>query len=402
MKSLLLFQTKRALKSIPRLLFGALLIALVCTLLLWGTQKNHQKNKQNTAVATVGIINYDSRADLDFMLPYFEDTTAASSFRFTEMSSEEAMEALKNGEICAAMEFPPNMLSGIINSTNTHARLYLPSDSTLLSLMLGKYAEAGSRTLGSAQASIYTAIDLYDDYGLDKEKDRLSAEINLANLHYALSRDSLFSERTTSATGTLSLSEYYGATAFLCLLLMLCAGFGGYLCNASSLEFQTQLKQHGIGGFVREFCLFLPMAVFLLLVSGIGYAVSLHFFEKASVSFSSVLCLILITLCPAFYSLLFFRVFADAGKGMLLFLFFGVFLQFIGGGFLPYAFLPTIFQDLTRYLPLSLCQDAMRRLLHGNIAIATLQGLLLHTLIPLLLFILFSVRRSKAAIASFK
>lgn len=397
MKSLLLLQTKRALKSIPRLLFGAFLVALVCILLFLGVLKNSQKGSRTSAIATVGIINYDKRADLEFMLPYFEDTTAAASFRFTEMSSEEALKALKSGEICAAMEFPENMLSGIINSTNTHARLYLPSNSTLLSLMLEKYAEAGSHTLGSAQASVYTAIDLYDDYGLSEDGDRLATEINLSNLHYALSRDSLFSERTTSATGALPLTEYYGATAFLCLLLILCAGLGGYLCNASSPEFQTQLKQHGIGGFVREFCLFLPMIVFLLLVSGIGYAISLHFFEKAIVSLSSVSCLVLITFCLAFYSLLFFRLFADAGKGMLIYLFFGIFLQFIGGGFLPYAFLPKIFQDLTRYLPISLCQDTMRHILHGNIAISALQGLLLQTLIPLLLFVLFSVWKSKTA-----
>ncbi|MCH5272074.1 MAG: ABC transporter permease [Lachnospiraceae bacterium] len=396
MKVLFFLQLKRALKAVPKLIAGAVIPLFFAGMAVFWAQKRHT-DATGTLLSPVALVNQDTEAYLDFVFPFITNTDAAGSFSFTLMEEQEAMTALKNGTVCAVLLLPPRMFSGILDSTNIPARLYLPEGNSFPSLLLAKFAEAGALTLGSSQAGIYAASDLYSEYGLSERLSDIYYEINLVNLKYALGRESVFSAHSTTATGELSLPEYYGGTLFLCLLLFFGAGMGTFLCNALPKTLSDQLRRHGIGSFCIEASLFLPLLLFYLLAAALLCAAASLLLPE--VSFSPILAAFLfcVVLCLSVFTQVIFSLFQNAGRGLLAFSFLGLFMIFLSGGFLPYAFLPASFSSLTPFLPLGACLLGFRKFFGEALGTQDILLILTHTAALCLLLWLISFFRRKEA-----
>lgn len=398
MKVLFFLQLKRAVKAVPKLIAGAVIpLFFVGMAVFWAL--HHHTETSGTLLSPVALVNQDSEAYLDFVLPFITDADAAGSFSFLLMEEEDALAALDAGTVCAVLLLPHQMFSGILDSTNIPARLYLPEGNSFPSLLLSKFAEAGALTLGSAQAGIYAASDLYREYGLSGRLSDIYYEINLANLQYALDRESVFSTRSATATGELSLIEYYGGTLFLCLLLFLGAGMGSFLCNALPKTLSDQLKRNGVGSLCLEASLYLPLVLFYLfavLLLSFGTSLLLPEFTFSPIT---VLFLFSVVLCLSAYTQVLFSLFQNAGRGLLGYTFAGLLMIFLAGGFLPYAFLPNIFAKLTPYLPLGACLTGLRKLIGDALTLQDSLLVFVHTLVLLLLLTGLSVLRRKEVAA---
>lgn len=380
MSVLFFLQLKRALKALPRIIAGAVIPLFLAGMAVFFAQ-NHYNKQTGTSISPVAFVNHDSKTYLDLILPMITQMEAASNFSFAEMEEAEAMEALENGDVCAVLVFPKEMFEGILDSTNIPAKLYLPGGDSFPSLLIGKFAEAGALTLGSAQAGIYTSTDLYSDYGITGHLSDIYYDINTVNLKYALSRESAFSAKSTTALGDFSLFEYYGCTLFLCLLLFLGAGMGSFLGTPAPKTFSEQLRRNGMGAFSLELSLFVPLVLFYLLfvfaLSGIA-SVFLPAFSFAGLSVPYLCCT---ALCFATYTQVVYSLTKNAGRGLLLFLFLGLFMIVVGGGFLPYAFLPDICSGLTPFFSLSAALSGLRRLAGGVVTVQDCLVLLCHALL---------------------
>lgn len=377
MAVLFFLQLKRAVKAVPRVIAGALIPLFLAGMAVFFAWKHHS-SASNTVLSPVALVNQDTKENLALILPMITDSEAASNFTFLEMSETEAMKALEQGEVCAALILPADMFSGIINATNIPARLYLPGGASAPSLFIGKFAEAGSLTLGASQAGIYTASDLYRTYGITEHLSDVYYDINTENLKYALSRESAFSVKSTTATGSLSLPEYYGCTLFLCLLLFFGAGMGSALGTPAPKTFSEQLRRNGMGNFSMELSLFLPLALFYIILTFILGGVAQILLPDVSLSGTSLLFLLCLALCFSAYTQLVFSFAKNAGRGLLLFIFLGLFMILLGGGFLPYAFLPDFCSVLTPFLPLGSCLMGLRRLVSGALSLTDSLSLLIH------------------------
>lgn len=376
-------QLKRALKAVPGLIAGAVIPLFLAGMAVFWAQKHHT-DTTGTLLAPVALVNQDVEAYLDFIFPLITKADAAGNFSFQLMEEQDAMTALSDGTVCAVLLLPSQMFSGILDSTNIPARLYLPEGASYPSLLLAKFAEAGALTLGSAQAGIYAASDLYSKYGLSDHLSDIYYDINLVNLQYTLDRESLFSVRPAAATGELSLPEYYGCTLFLCLLLFFGAGMGTFLCNALPKALSDQLRRNGIGSFSMEISLFLPLLLFYLFVVFFLSLGVFLLFPQFSPSPASLLFLFCTALCLSVYTQVLFSLFQNAGRGFLAFSFLGLLMIFLSGGFLPYAFLPAVFDSLTPFLPLGACLTGLRRLAGNALTLSDSLPLLLHTFVLLL------------------
>lgn len=377
MAVLFFLQLKRAVKAVPRVIAGALIPLFLAGMAVFFAWKHHS-SASNTVLSPVALVNQDTKENLALILPMITDSEAASNFTFLKMSETEAMKALEQGEVCAALILPADMFSGIINATNIPARLYLPGGASAPSLFIGKFAEAGSLTLGASQAGIYTASDLYRTYGITEHLSDVYYDINTENLKYALSRESAFSVKSTTATGSLSLPEYYGCTLFLCLLLFFGAGMGSALGTPAPKTFSEQLRRNGMGNFSLELSLFLPLALFYIILTFILGGVAQILLPDVSLSGTSLLFLLCLALCFSAYTQLVFSFAKNAGRGLLLFIFLGLFMILLGGGFLPYAFLPDFCSVLTPFLPLGSCLMGLRRLVSGALSLTDSLSLLIH------------------------
>lgn len=390
MTVLFFLQLKRALKAVPRVIAGAIIPLLLAGMAVFFAWKHHVSSL-GTVLSPVALVNQDTKENLAMVLPMITESDAASKFTFLEMSETAAMDALEKGDVCAALILPKDMFSGILDSTNIPARLYLPKGATAPSLFIGKYAEAGSRTLGASQASVYTATDLYKAYGITEHLSDLYYDINTENLKYALSRESAFSVKSTTAIGALSLTEYYGCTLFLCVLLFFGAGMGSFLGTPAPKTFSDQLRRNGMGTFSLELSLFLPLCLFYLILSFFLGSITHVLFPGFTFTATSSLFLVCTALCFTAFTQLIFSFAKNTGHGLLLFIFLGLFMISIGGGFLPYAFLPNLCTDLTPILPLSACLAGLRRAVTGALSFTDCLLLLLHFGVLLGLLVLLSL-----------
>lgn len=394
MSVLFFLQLKRAVKALPRIIAGAVIPLFLAGMAVFFAQ-NHYTKQNGTVLSPVALVNHDSEAYLDLILPMITQLEAANGFSFVKMSETEAMDSLETGTVCAVLVFPKEMFSGILDSTNIPAKLYLPGGDSFPSLLIGKFAEAGSLTLGSAQAGIYTSTDLYSDYGITKHLSDIYYDINTVNLKYALSRESAFSAKAATPLGDFSLLEYYGCTLFLCLLLFLGAGMGSFLGTPAPKTFSEQLRRNGMGSFSLELSLFIPLVLFYLLFVFLLGGIASVLLPAFTFSGISVLYLICTALCFAVYTQLLFSVTKNTGRGLLLFIFLGLLMIVLGGGFLPYAFLPDICSDLTPYVSLSACLAGIRRVSAGVVTIGDCLLLLAHTLLLFGALMTLSVLRRK-------
>lgn len=394
MSVLFFLQLKRALKAVPRILAGAIIPLFLAGMAVFWAQKQYTKDT-GTLLSPVALVNQDSESYLDTILPMITKTEAASSFSFLEMTEAEAMDALNAGTVCAVLVLPPDMFAGILDSTNIPARLYLPDGDSFPSLLIGKYAEAGSLTLGSAQAGIYAAADLYKAYGITEHLSDIYYDINTANLKYALARESTFSTKSSAAIGEFSLMEYYGCTLLVCLLLFFGAGMGSFLGTPAPKTFSEQLRRNGFGAFSMEVSLFLPLLLFYLIVTFALGGVMYFFLPKFSFTGGTVLFLVCVALCFSAYTQLIYSFAKNAGRGLLIFSFLGLFMILFGGGFLPYAFLPNFFFELTPALPLSACLSGLRKLAGGALSLQDILLPLVHTVMLLGLLVTLSLARRK-------
>lgn len=399
MKLLFFLQFKRAIKAVPKLIAGAVIPLFLAGMAVFWAQHNQASDNPETLLAPVAIVNQDSEEYFDFVYSFISEAEAAGSFSFLLLDEDEAMKSLKEGTVCAVLLLPQDMFSGIIDSTNIPARLYLPEKDSFSSLLLAKFAEAGALTLGSAQASIYAASDLYSEYGLSGMLSDIYYEINLVNIKYALARESTFMTQSTTTIEEVSLIKYYSCTLFVCLLLFLGAGMGSFLCNALPKCLSDQLKRNGISVFCLEISLFLPLMLFyLFVVFLLGYAATI-LMPALAPSPMIILFMFCIALCLSAYTQVMFTLLKNAGRGLLAFSFVGLLMIFLSGGFLPYAFLPNIFAKLTPFLPFGACLSGLRKLVGGSLSQQDCLLVLAHTGFLFLCLCILSFARRKEVLS---
>jgi len=394
MSVLFFLQLKRALRAVPRIVAGAIIPLLLAGMAVFFAHKIHLKNS-DTVISPVALVNHDSETYLDFILPMITESEAAGNFSFVETPEEEAMDALNAGNVCAVLVFPKDMFEGILNAENIPAKLYLPGGDSFPSLLIGKYAEAGTLTLGSAQAGIYATDQLYREYNLRKHLSAIFDDINTANLKYALSREAAFSVKSVTATGELTFLEYYGCTLFLCLLLFFGSGMGSFLGTPAPKTFSEQLKRNGMGALSMELSLFLPLLLFYLCFTFVLSGIATRLLPTFAINGSTFLLLVCTALCFSAFTQLIFSFAKNAGRGLLLLIFLGLLMILVAGGFLPYAFLPKSFSRLSAFLPLGACLTGLRRAIMGTPELKDILLPLFHAGILFGLLVLLSLFRRK-------
>ncbi len=394
MSVLFFLQLKRALKTVPRIVAGAIIPLFLAGMAVFFAQKIHLKNT-DTVLSPVALVNYDSDTYLDLILPMITESEATGNFSFVKMNETDAMDALASGTVCAVLVFPQHMFEGILDSTNIPAKLYLPGGDSFPSLLIGKFAEAGALTLGSAQAGIYAATDLYRTYGITEHLSEIYYDINTTNLKYALSREAVFSVKSTNAIGELSFIEYYGCTLFLCLLLFFGSGMGSFLGTPAPKTFSEQLRRNGMGALSMELSLFLPLFLFYLVSTFLLGGIAQHILPTFTLNGSTGLLLLCTTLCFSVFTQLIFSFAKNAGRGLLLLTFLGLLMILIAGGFLPYAFLPKSFPRISTFLPLSACLTGLRKTVSGTLHLWDIIIPLFHAGILTALLVLLSLFRRK-------
>lgn len=264
-------------------------------------------------------------------------------------SEEEAVAALRRGEVAAVLALPESFIRGVMWGENPDLRLIVAGDRPLESLLLLWVGQSASDILSAFQSGVYAVLDLYEEApppGLTR--DQVVMDINLRYINLALNRTELFRSRELSATGTLPVALHY-SLSLLSYFALSAAPLLVPVYSGGWLSFQRRLRCAGRGvragyfsgvaaGTLPPLLLLIPA----LLLLGEG--------ERPLALLGTAAALALF--CSVFYSLCCLASGSAAGCGLLAF---GVSLVSLAlaGGIVPPVLLPGPVRRLSRLSPVT-------------------------------------------------
>ena len=172
---------------------------------------------------------------------------------FTALGGDEAMDALRKGEVTAVLVLPGDFIRGVMWGDNPDLRLIVAGDRPLESLLLLWVGQSASDILSAFQSGVYAVLELYEEApppGLTR--DQVVRDINLKYITLALNRSGMFQTEELSATLALPIPLHY-ALSLLCYFALSAAPLFVPVYSGDWLRFQRRLRSVGRGAAVGYF-----------------------------------------------------------------------------------------------------------------------------------------------------
>ena len=374
-------EIKKTIKMFPRMLLQAIMLMVLISAIAFCGVKGMEREPLAVGVDIGVVVREDNRLTR-MAIDYVESMESVAQIcRFVPVSEEEGLRMLESGETAALIILPEQLVEGIMNGQNPAVNIIFPKDARLEAMLFSELTESGAGLLRVAQAQIYGAVDTAVEYGLTEQLSVMEAEIDSYNLAFALDRLAVYDEETVSATGRMSVLQYYASSGAVLFLLL--SGMAVYpVMQQEPSVFRRQLIREGIGKLwqylSRWLCGFLCMGmlagaawVFLrgisLLVPKTEKLLSPMFARSRNYGSAGVragiILLILMTVTALIY-----MIYSLAGSrtgGILLIFLFSVLMVHLSGGFVPSVFMPQNMQSVGEVLPTACLIQAFGGLMAG-------------------------------------
>lgn len=376
-------ECKRAAALLPGILVKAIVLVLTISMIAFCAGKVFFSQEEEKQIS-IGFVA-DDNALTDMLLMFIENMESVKKWcDLVPVTEEEGLAMLEQGELLGLAVLPENVVEEIISGRNEPAKLYLSEDLAPLGMVFDELASAAVRLLQVAQAQIYAAYDLAEEWNVSSsELSEMCNKINLLNLQIALSRESFFETTQLSVTGQDSFMTYYGG-ALLTLYLLFAGLFFGKYIKRSSLEQEMLEKRMGISKSAQLFgrILVTVALLFVVLLLPLPLLICAHGsgILRITLSVQSICLLVLVLFCIAAMLQLIYMISDNHRFAVLLVGMNGVIMGYLTGCFLPTPLLPRIVERISVFLPVYYIKYAVTMLF------ATRDGVFLQTVLYLFLW----------------
>lgn len=360
----LYMEGKRAALFFPRMLLEAILLMVFIGMIAFCGVKSMEKEPLAIG-ADIAVAVQEENAMTQMAIKYIENMESVSSYcRFLQVSEAEGMELLKKGEAAALILLPRQLIEGILNGENPSIEVIFPKQSGIEALLFKEFTDAGAELLTVAQAEIYGAYDTAAEYGMLDEITVMYADINSYNLAFALDRLALYDSDVISATGSMSLLQYYTASAIALFLLLFGMALYPFMQTLPQ-AFRRQLARQGVGeswqGFGQWLCGLSGLCIALGIVLFVGRACGIIRAFGIQAFLASAVSLLMVTT----YIYLVYSVSGSKTTGILLLFLLSVGMLYASGGIVPSLFMPEALQMIGAKLPTAYLIQAEGGILTG-------------------------------------
>lgn len=310
----------------------------------------------------VGIMIQEDNALTDFALELLWNMeNMKSTCTFYRM---ESMQEAKDMD--AVLVFPPGMVESILSGQNIPGKVYLYGKDGIRDILTRELLQSGISVLSSAQAQIYSAYLLLNQYGRMDRLEEVQNHVNLSNLNLALNHDRIWKTVRFGATGELPEEVYFvssGTVLFLLLMGINCC----FLASPENRLLAGMLKRRGYTAAKQVIARILAVLLFLLgslcilllilkiclrLMQRTEEFEKISIFDTLGMLGPGVLLQLLLLLFLVSVMIVWALEMADSVSAMVLGLTLGsLVLLFVSGGFYPSVFLPETLQRVGRLLP---------------------------------------------------
>jgi len=394
-------EIKRALQRVPQLFAGVVvLMFLAGTTALFASRALYGEQAAGRIPVAVVLPEEELLAKKALSMITSLDSVK-SMCDFVYQDRETALEMLKAGEVYAVMEVPEGLVQGIMDGSNVPVRIYFPENAGIESRIFQELTDAGAGILSAAQAGIYAGDQLCAAYGLESQIPLLEQDLNRIFLSYSLPREDYFRHIQVDATGDLGTAGFYGASAYILILLLCAVPVSGYLLPYRPV-LERKLGMAGMGPLTQVLARTGGLGVLMmaatgqivLMVASMGQMVlkdastrqmaagmaapgdlaDIFFSLKAGIgdSFSKagvwdsltdklLLAVTVTAVCfaVAAVAVLVYRLAGSLLGGIMLLFLLATVQHFLAGGFLPLVFLPASVKRLAPVLPSGILMDAV-------------------------------------------
>lgn len=212
-----------------------------------------------------------------------------ASCHFTEVADKNtANDMLESGQLFAFIYVPDNIISDIMDGTNTPVEVYYSDNRSMDTFVLNDLFRSTSSMLGISQAAIYSVQAIGRDMQLpEPAQSTLSDDINTLFLSEVLNRTSIYVTSEINATRTGSTRDFYVSASIILIMLLCGTIFVPYILNVPD-AFVTRLRTFGIGRtgrflssfisvYIWDVILYVSAYTALILASQITGSLSIHF-----------------------------------------------------------------------------------------------------------------------------
>ena len=371
--SYLLLQLKSALRLLPKLFLGTVVFAFLAFCIGFAGVKSLGNGSHLFFKVAAVLPENDALVSIGFnMLTGMDSLKSYCEFITTDERTAERM--LKDGEVYAVVYIPEGFVDDVLSGRNTPARIVLPDNPGIETVIFRSVLNAGSATLAYVQSGIYAMSDAYIEFGLNDKIPDATDKMNDDYISFVLNRSSIFDINTVSSTGALTRAQFYTCSGIILVMLFsgfLLGGFGTQEENGLSV----MLRRFGIGrmysGFCRTLavslvytCIFTIAAAFLGLVTPLNI---LYLFVGNAVCISFI-----------------FMIYTLAGNGlygMLLLFCANVVAAYCSGLITPFAYLPKIAAFIGKLLPTYYVREMFTALYTSSLKTSALMMCIFFTLL---------------------
>lgn len=359
-------EVNKTMRMLPRMLLQAILLMVLIGVIAFCGVKSMEKEPLAVSV-DIAVVVQDDNAMTQMALGFVESMESVSEFcNFRQVSEEEGLILLEEGNVAALVLLPEKIVEGIMNGQNPSVEIYFAGQAGLESMLFKEITDAGAGLLNVAQAEIYGAGDTAVTYGFTDRLSVMEMEIDSYNLAFALDRLALYDSEEFSVTGRMSVFQYFAASAAVLFLLL----FGMALYPVMQPEptaFRKQLARQGVGSLWQDFCqwlcglvsvglmslvLFVVVRIIMTWLKHLGQEIEMFRsrFNADHVAAAGFLMLMGIVLISTFiyclYSLAGSRI-----SGILLVFVISLVMVYLSGGLVPSMLLPETMQTIGGKLP---------------------------------------------------
>ncbi len=355
---------KRLLHQLPYLIAGAAItVFLIGTAAFSGSKLLYgEKALQKIEVGVVLPEDDMLSEKVTKMIASFDSVESLCDFKYLE--SDEAFKLMKNGELQAVLEVPYGMAGGILDGTNQPATIWFSGESGIEGTVFRELSDSGSSILGTPQAAIYAADEFLKNNGFSEQIFLAEQDLNRIFLRYAMSRESLYRNKTISAAGDVSTAVFYGISGIVFMMILIGISAAGFLIpHEKTLE--QSLGRLGIGRWYQLFCKMLWMTVFLMAVTTPGYIYAVRIGYAHIGNEEIAVCLLVCMAISAWITLFYEACKNTAAAIFTLFVVNTIFL-FMSGGIIPSVFLPEIVEKIGNKTVVALFMDGVRFVASGE------------------------------------
>lgn len=207
-------------KHSSRRLLCLLCVLMSCGLLLFGALTAMPAKETPKAVIAVRNLDENPATRMAFRtVTSMESMSELFEIKFIKP------ETIDTSSYTAVVTIPENFMESVLNGENKHPLVEVDISSPLEAMWVRQIAQAGASYLTSAQLGIYT-VQEGTDYGRSmdaKAYEKLIGDVNLIFMRAFLNRLDMMEHTYLSASGALSLPQYYGSA--LAVVLLFSYGF---------------------------------------------------------------------------------------------------------------------------------------------------------------------------------